>query len=136
MNDRNRRLAIILGCLQIFIGLGGVPSGLILALNPSGSGMGFSLDLLQGTPFSSYLIPGLFLFTVNGVATLGGGVATFLKYRYSGEIAIALGALLMAWIVIQVGLIGLVHWMQPLYLGLGLIELILGIIVRRDLSAP
>jgi len=34
-----RGLSIGLGLLQIFIGVGGVPGGLIFILDPSGSGM-------------------------------------------------------------------------------------------------
>jgi hypothetical protein len=62
---------------------------------------------------------------------VGGGLG-LVRHRYAGEVAVALGALLIAWIVIQVAMIGLVHWLQPLYFGLGVVEVILGILVRRN----
>lgn len=125
-----RGVSNVLGVLQILIGVGGVPAGLILMLDPTGSGMGFSPELLAGTPFQNYFIPGLFLFAVNGLGSLVGGVLNFIRHRTAGETAVGLGLLLMVWIIVQVGLLGLIHWMQPLYFGLGLIELILGLIVR------
>lgn len=129
-NSKERKwVSIALGVLQAFIGLGAVPSGLLLMLDSTGGGMGFSLDLLEGTPFQSYFIPGLFLMSVNGIGNLAGGVLNFIRYRFAGEISIGLGILLMGWIVIQVGLIGFVHWMQPMYFVLGLIEATLGLVL-------
>jgi hypothetical protein len=96
MEKKNGRgVAIGLGLLQIFIGIGGVPAGLIFITDPSGSGMGFSLELLAGTPFPNYLLPGVFLFAVNGVASLVGGVLSLVRHRYAGLVAMALGALLI-----------------------------------------
>jgi hypothetical protein len=129
---KGRGLSIAMGALQIFIGIGGVPAGLIFILDPSGSGIGFSPELLEGTPFSNYLLPAIFLFAVNGVATLVGGLLSFFRHRYAGEVAVALGVLLIAWIVIQVAMIGLVHWLQPLYFGLGVVELVLGVLVWKN----
>jgi hypothetical protein len=130
-----RKISNTLGVLQILIGVGGVPAGLILMLEPTGSGMGFSPELLAGTPFQNYFIPGLFLFAVNGLGSLVGGFLNFIRHRYAGETAVGLGILLMGWIIVQVGLLGLIHWMQPLYFGLGLIECVLGLIVRSRRQA-
>jgi len=116
---KRRWVATLLGALEIFIGIGGVPAGLIFILDPSGSGMGFSPALLEGTFLPNYLIPGLFPLVVKGLGSLVGGVFSFLRHRYAGEAGIALGTLL----------IGLVHWLQPLYFGLGVIEVILGLLV-------
>jgi len=132
---QGRGLSIALGLLQIFIGIGGVPAGLIFITDPSGSGMGFSPELLEGTPFPNYLLPGVFLFAVNGVASLVGGVLSLARQRYAGAVAMALGALLIGWIVVQVALIGLVSWLQPVYFGLGVVEVVLGWLVWRKTAA-
>jgi hypothetical protein len=68
---------------------------------------------------------------VNGLGSLAGGLASFLRYRYAGEIAMGLGAFLMLWIVAQVGWIGLGHWPQSLYFGFGAVELALGWLLRQ-----
>ena len=120
-----------LGTLRAFIGVGGVPAGLIFILDPSGRGMGFSPELLEPTFLSSYLIPGLFLFAINGVATLIGAVMSFRRHPRAGELGVALGILLIGWIIVQVAMIGLVRWLQTHYFVVGGIELVLGWLVAR-----
>jgi len=127
-------LGVGLGVLQVFIGLGAVAGGLGLVLKPSGANLRMPVELLSGSPFSDYFIPGMVLLVSNGLGSLAGGVATFLRYRHAGEIAVALGAFLTMWIVAQAWWIGLSHWLQPLYFGLGGMELALGLVLRRALS--
>ena len=130
MNRKNKHLVYVsLGILQIFIGLGAVAGGIVLIIDPSGSIMGLPLDLLHGSPFPDYLIPGLFLFLINGVGSLLGSISTFVKKFYAGEIAVALGIILIVWIIIQVLIIEGFHWIHALYIGLGFLELLLGTIV-------
>jgi hypothetical protein len=134
MNEKGKNgrwLAIGLGGLQVFIGLGGVAGGFGLVTEPSGANLGFHVDLLSTSPFSDYLIPGLFLLIVNGFGSLTAGVLSIIRYRYAGEIAVVLGAFLMIWIVVQVLWIGLTIWLQPLFFVLGLLELVLGLLLRR-----
>jgi hypothetical protein len=134
MNEKvkkGRLLAIGLGALQVFIGIGGVAGGFGLVTERSGANLGLQADLLSNSPFSDYLIPGLVLLIINGVGSLAGGVFSFLRYRYAGLFAIALGAFLMVWIVAQVWWIGLTIWLQPLFFGLGVVELVLGLELQR-----
>ena len=56
-------LAIWLGILQIFIGIGAVPPGIEMIADPSGSSFGMSVDMLINSPFSGFLIPGIFVFS-------------------------------------------------------------------------
>lgn len=126
---------LVLGVLQGLIGVGAVSGGLLFIIDPTGKMLGIPPELLQGSPFPDYFIPGLFLFLVNGLGSLLGGSLTLLRYRHAGELAIALGIILMAWIVIQVLIINHVHWLHYLYFALGLLELVLGFGVRRDLQS-
>ena len=130
---KNKRLVIGLGALQVFIGLGAVGGGLGLILDPSGSNLGIPLELLKGTPFSSFLVPGIVLLAVNGFGSLIGASATFKRHRRAGEIAMALGFFLVAWILIQIYWFSSFHWLHVLYLGLGLLELALGWLLRKAL---
>jgi hypothetical protein len=125
----NKGLVSALGALQIFVGVGAVAGGLGLALDPRGSNIGLPLELLESSPFSSYLVPGIVLLAVNGLGSLVGGTASFTRHRYAGELAMALGAFLVAWIVVQVYWIRAFHWLHALYLGLGSLELILGLLL-------
>ena len=120
-----------LGVLQAFIGVGAVVGGLGLVLDPSGARLGVPIELRAETPFATFLIPGIVLFTVNGLGNLAGAGVSFARYRYAGEVATALGAFLVAWIFVQVYWMSGVHWLHWLYLSLGIVELILGWLVRR-----
>lgn len=129
---KGQRLAIGLGALQVFIGIGGVAGGVGLVSEPSGANLGLAVELLSDSPFSDFLIPGIVLLAINGVGSLSGCMVSFFKYRYAGGIATALGAFLILWIVAQVWWLGL-HWLHPLYFGFGLAEVVLGLLLRRAL---
>ena len=131
---KSKRLAHGLGVLQVFIGLGAVAGGLGLLLEPSGANLRIPLELLENSPFSTYLVPGIVLLTVNGLGSLVGAAASFTRYRYAGETAMALGVFLVAWIILQVYWIAAFHWLHALYLGLGLLEFVLGWPLRNALS--
>jgi len=138
MNDtikNNKRLANVLGILQLFIGLGAVGGGLGLVLEPSGANLEMPLEMLNHSPFSDFLVPGIILLIVNGLGSIAGGVLSFKLLQYAAEIALALGAFLVAWILIQVYWIHSVHWLHALYLSLGIIELSLGWLLRKALRA-
>ncbi len=124
-----------MGILQVFIGIGAVAGGLGLALDPSGANLGTPLELLEETPFATFLIPGIVLFTVNGLGSLVGAVTSFARQRYAGAVALALGAFLVAWILLQVYWMAGFHWLHWLYLTLGIVEAALGWSVHRTISA-
>lgn len=120
-----------LGALQAFISLGAIGGGLVLVIDPSGSTLELPSSLIEDTFFPNFLIPGIFLLVVNGIGSLIGATITFSKGRYAQEIAIALGAILVSWIVIQVIIIRSIGWLHVLYFILGIVELWLGLYIRR-----
>jgi len=126
-----RKVHLALGSLQTLIGLGALGGGFMLIKDPSGSALGVPLDFLEGSPFPDFLIPGIFLLTVNGIGTLIGAFYSFKRKKYAPEIAIVLGAILAAWIVIQVLIISSFSWMHVFYFILGFLELGLGVYLRR-----
>jgi hypothetical protein len=125
------RMYITLGLLQAFIALGAIGGGLMLLIDPSGAAMGVPVSMLEGSVFPDFLMPGLFLFAVNGLGSLVGAVLSFTKNHHAPIAAIALGAILVAWIVIQVSIIQSIHWLHALYFVLGLVELVLGVLITR-----
>jgi hypothetical protein len=134
-NLSRRWLSKPLASLQFLIGLLGVAGGLPAILDPSGATNGFRIEWLASTPFDDFLIPGIVLFSVNGLGNLVGAVASFRRHRRAGEIAVALGTFLLVWMVAQVSWIGLFSWMQPLFFVLGIAEVTLGLLVRKSLKA-
>jgi len=94
--------------------------------DPSGGALGMPVELLARSPFSDFLVPGLTLLVVNGLGSLVGAALSLARWRWAGALAVALGAFLAAWIVLQVLWIGPIAWLQPLMLGSGLAEAGLG----------
>ena len=126
MGDNTRKVHIVLGALQVFIGLGAIGGGFMLVEDPSGNDLGVPISLLEGSPFTDFLIPGIFLLVVNGVGSMMGAFLSFTRRRYAPETAMLLGAILVLWIVIQVIIIKSVGWLHGLYFILGIAELGIG----------
>ena len=117
-----KKLYYILGTLQAVTALGAIPAGIGYLMDTSGQGMGTSPELLANSPLKSFLLPGLFLLLINGLANLGASVLSFTRNRYTGQAGLVLGIMLSLWIVIQVAWISLISFLQPLFLIIGLIN--------------
>lgn len=122
---------IILGIIQIFVATGALPAGYAMMADPSGKGLGMTTEMLAHSPFGSFLIPGIFLFTVNGLFQLIAGILTLKRRNYMWLPGIGLGIALLIWIIVQVLSIGLNSVLQPVYFGIGLIEIILSLRYRK-----
>jgi len=115
--------------------------GLLLAfsaLNAFGGGYygltgarGVPTEWLLGSPFDSYFIPSLFLFVVVGGSFLFASVAVLVRWSLAWVAAIAAGVIVLAWIGIQVALIGYVSWMQPATIIAGVVILRLALLLGR-----
>lgn len=127
----DRRRIYGLAIVQFFIGIGAIAGGLGMVLDPSGAGMGLPIELLDGTPFSTFLVPGLVLLTINGLGSTVGGVLTLKRHRYAGEMSMALGIFLVAWIGVQSFWIQSIHWLHVLFFFLGLAEILDGNRLRK-----
>jgi hypothetical protein len=113
--------------------------GLLLAfaaLNAFGGGTygmagarGIPQEWLMGSPFSSYFVPSLFLFTVVGGSFLLAAVAVFRRWEMAWLAAFGAGLMVLTWIVAQVACIGFVSWLQPATVVAGLAILRLALLV-------
>jgi hypothetical protein len=93
---------------------------LLLALNAFGGGFygmagagNVSVAWLEGSPFRSYFLPGLFLFAVIGGTALWAAILVFRKHRLARLSALICALLVLAWLGVQLAIIGYVSWMQP-----------------------
>lgn len=121
-----KKYYVILGCLELFTAIGAIPAGLGFLTDTTGARMGTSTAMLGHSPFSSFLIPGLFLLIVNG---FGQGFAAFLSFKkkeIAGIAGLVAGLVLVLWIIIQVYMIGLSHFLQPVFFITGILEGTLG----------
>lgn len=126
-----RWLSITLGAVLAFVGVGGLFGGWALVSDPSGASLGWTTAPLSGSPFPDYLIPGIVLLAVNGVGSLVGAVFAFARHRRAGLLGAGLGLFLMAWIAVQVAVVGLSYWLQPAFLAVGAVELGLAVALGR-----
>lgn len=121
-----KKFYYILGSLQAITAVGAIPAGIGYITDTTGKGMGVSVELLANSPLKSFLLPGLFLLLVNGLAHLIGSYLSFTRHKYAGYTGLILGVLLSLWIMIQVAWISLSSVLQPIFLLIGLINTYMG----------
>lgn len=116
--------------LLLFVGIAAVAGGLGVILDPSGESLGVSVDLLIGSPFKNFLIPGIVLFTVVGLTSLLVSFLTFKQHLLSGGATIVQGFIMIIWIVLQVYWIGWLTRLQLTFLLIDFAEIILGYVLH------
>jgi len=128
-----KKYYILLGIVQIFIAISAIPAGITFIIDPSGQLNGTTTGLLANSPFSNFLIPGLFLLIVHGVGNLFCALLSFQRLNIASIAGMLLGTTLLLWIIFQVIWIGLISFLQPLFFVIGIIEVILGFIIYSKL---
>lgn len=116
-----------LALVQAAVALPALPVGAGLIGDPTGGSIGMHVDSLAGSPLTSYLLPGLFLFVVNGLAQLGALALTLRRRPSAGVAALVLGLALVVWIAVQLAWYQGGSLLQPMYGAIGLVEMGLGV---------
>ena len=119
------------GALQLFIGIGAVACGAMLVIAPDGSLLQMNVDMLEGTPFSTFMVPGLVLMLINGLGNVVSGVFCLRRMPIGAFLGMVFGFGLTIWILVQVSLIGSVSWLQPVIFAMGILFVTLGIVLRE-----
>jgi len=122
-------VSTLAGIVQAFVALGALPCGVLLMLYPNGSALNMPLSMLKGSPFSTFFLPGLILFTVIGCGHTVAAVLSFRRHRFAGQAGAVMGLGLMIWIFVQASMIGGGHWLQYLYFALGTAEVSLAVLL-------
>jgi hypothetical protein len=112
-------LMIAFGCVQLLAGVSAMAGGAALVANPSGALLAMPLELLDETPFRSYLIPGLILCVVVGGSLVAAGLVALRRRPSAPQWGIVAGLILVIWIATQIALIGYLHPIQAAYLSVG-----------------
>ena len=121
----------ILIALLLFLGLGAIGGGAFLIISPSGKLIGgLPLSVLEHSPFTDFLIPGIILFLILGIAPCLISLALIRKpelkiaehfnffkdmywaWSYSIYIAFAL----IIWIQVETIILNSVTWLQTFYM--------------------
>jgi len=81
-----RRVDRLLFLLHLFVGIGALFGGLAAIVNPQ-TPLGMPAEPLKNSPFSSYLIPGIILFTVIGLGNIFSAFMFRFKSKLQGYIS-------------------------------------------------
>ncbi len=132
-HEGRRSLAVwIVLALLLIQGLGGMAGGLSLSLKPDGSIMHMPVSYLDGSPFPDYLVPGLCLLVVLGIAPLVALAALWLRMAWAWYLTFAIGCGLVIFELVEVQFIPF-SWLQPFFGTVGLLIAVLSLLpsVRR-----
>jgi len=119
----------ILITLLFFLGLGAIGGGLVLIISPNGTLMGMPLSILSYTPFRSFLLSRIILFSILGIAPLLLTIAHIKKLaselaelfnlfkapHWAWSYTIYIAFALIIWIQIQMLLLNSVSWLHTFY---------------------
>lgn len=121
-------------CL-VFLGISAMGGGGQFLIDPTGDTIGMPVDVLGGSPFADFFIPGLILFIVLGVLPFVVLYGIYTTRRWARLAVLLVGIAVIVWIIVQGLIVGFGHWLQWLYLGLGFFIILLGLLpsVRKTI---
>ena len=136
--DETRRVerpayAWVAVALQVVVGLAAIPVGLQLMAEADGAPLGLPQAWIDATPFGSWLVPGLFLFAMNGIGQLVAAALIVVRHPVAPWLTGALGVGLMIWIAVQAALMP-AHVLQPILFTVGTIEGVVALLWLRRLG--
>jgi hypothetical protein len=125
--------------LQFLLGLSAAVSGALMIAAPNGSLFQMPLSMLENSPFSNFLIPGIILFTLLGVYPLAVAYSLWRKpawrwpealnpakqMHWSWAGSLAAGVIVLIWITVQLLMIRSVSFLHPFYFIWGLLLILL-----------
>lgn len=115
------RLARAVIALEVLLAIGALAGGLLLVVAPRGEIIPLPLSALAGSPFDTYLAPGLILFTVLGIGPLLAARLAWQRRPLAPFAAFVVGTALLIWIGVEIAIIGYSNEppLQAIYLVMG-----------------
>lgn len=121
--------------LHFFLGIGALFGGGLLIVSPDGSILSMPLNMLQGSPFNNFLIPGIILFMGLGILPLVTAIflisekplktvdklRLYKEIHWSWNISLYIGFILIIWITVQIYVIQSVAVIHAFYIFLGML---------------
>lgn len=107
--------------LEVFLGLGALGGGGALIVGSRGEIIPLPLSALNGSPFETYLVPGMILFSVLGLGPLVAALLVWLQHPLALIVTLGVGVALLIWLAVEIVIVGYTNDppLQPLYLLLG-----------------
>ena len=119
--------------LIILLLLNGIPAtlaGFSLITDPTGSGLKMDVSLLEFSPFKTFLIPGLILFSLNGLFSFITLFFVLMKYKHYPLLVICQGLILTGWITVQMVMVMNSSWLQLMYAAVGIVLMVSGLLLE------
>jgi hypothetical protein len=106
---------------EVLLGVGAIAGGLALILGPRGEIIPLPVSVLAGSPFDTYLGPGLILFTVLGIGPLVAARLAWRRHPLAPFAAFVVGMALLIWVAVEIAIIGYSNEppLQAIYLAMG-----------------
>lgn len=125
----------VLIILLAFLGLGAIFGGGALVVSPTGELLGMPLSLLEHSPFNNYLIPGIILFSILGMAPCllifallkkpvsksANRLNFFKDMHWAWSYSIYVAFALIIWLQAEMLFICAVHWIHAFYMFLAVV---------------
>ena len=139
---KNNRPTLVLLSLLILLGTGAIFGGSVLMISPTGELFGMPLSMLDTSPFKTFLVPGIILFTILGLVPIGVSIALIKKPQFklaelfnfyddmywAWSYTIYIAFALVIWIQIEMTILRAVHWSHTLYMFLALAILFIALL--------
>ena len=124
--------------LEVVLSIGALGGGLVLIVAPRGEIMPLPLSALAGSPFETYLGPGLILFTVLGLAPLVAARLAWIRHPLAPVAAFVVGAALLIWVAVEIAIIGYSNEppLQAIYLTLGAVITVVALGWLTEVGLP
>jgi hypothetical protein len=117
---------IVLIACDALVGVTAIGGGAVLAAGLEGDR--YPAGWLKGTPFRSYLIPGLILVVIVGGSAAAAAVLTFTAPQAGAWISILAGVILIGQIAGEIRMLKQpVHWIEAVYIAAGALMVALGL---------
>lgn len=126
-----------------FLAIGAIGGGAVLIISPTGEMMGLPLSEFKNSPFNSFMIPGIILFTVLGLvpllliiallkkpeSKLAEKINVFKDMHWSWTYSIYVAFTLIGWIQIQlIFLQSSVYWLHTFYMFYAILIIIIALL--------
>lgn len=105
----------------LITGVTALPVGIMFIVDPTGASIGLPAGWIEATPFGSYLVPGLYLFAMNGVGMLALAGLVVLRHWTAPWLMAVLAVGLIIWILVQLAVMPETMILQPIYLATGVL---------------
>ncbi len=107
--------------LALFTGITALGGGAALMAGPDGSVVHMPVTALAHSPFHSFLIPGIVLFTLVGLLNLWAAWMHGVRSPYAALASFTGGCSLTIWVAVEMAMLRTVEWLQLTYLAIGIL---------------